>query len=188
MRRWTALALGAALIAAPAAPAHAQAWAHPDHPSPTATSTAPAPNPVYGKGWKALKPIGGGPRQEHAVAAVNGQVYLIGGIEPDGAGGIVTTPRMEVYDTRRDTWSEAAPLPVPMNHPNVAAVGGKIYVLGALSGGSSWQALRDSGRRVSCFRTDCYWQDIGRFDDYQQASADFSENPQRFIPHSRLPE
>ncbi len=144
MLRWTALALGAALIAAPAAPAQAQAWAHPGHPSPSATATAPAPDPVYGKGWKALKPIGGGPRQEHAVAAVNGRVYLIGGIERDGAGGIVTTPRMEVYDTRSDTWSEAAPLPVPMNHPNVAAVGGKIYVLGALSGGASWQALRDS--------------------------------------------
>lgn len=37
-----------------------------------------------------------------------------------------------------------APLPVPMNHPNVASVGGRLYVLGALSGGASWRALRDS--------------------------------------------
>ncbi|SEQ48578.1 Kelch motif-containing protein [Lentzea xinjiangensis] len=31
-----------------------------------------------------------------------------------------------------------------MNHPNVAAVDGRIYVIGGLSGGASWQALRDS--------------------------------------------
>ncbi len=43
------------------------------------------------------------------------------------------------------------------------------------------QALLDAGERVSCYATDCYWQDIGRFDDYQQASADFSTDPERFL-------
>jgi NDP-sugar pyrophosphorylase family protein len=43
------------------------------------------------------------------------------------------------------------------------------------------EAVRDSGQRVTCYRTDCYWQDIGRFDDYQQASADFAQDPDRFI-------
>lgn len=42
------------------------------------------------------------------------------------------------------------------------------------------QRLRDSSKRVSCYLTDCYWQDIGRFDDYTQASEDFCENPNRF--------
>jgi NDP-sugar pyrophosphorylase family protein len=44
------------------------------------------------------------------------------------------------------------------------------------------QAMRNAGRSVYCYRTDCYWQDIGRFDDFQQASADFIENPSRFMP------
>lgn len=43
-------------------------------------------------------------------------------------------------------------------------------------------ALRDNKKIVACYESDCYWQDIGRFDDYQQASADFVENPGRFLP------
>ncbi|MEV0314898.1 Kelch repeat-containing protein [Nonomuraea fuscirosea] len=142
MRRGIALFLGAALVAGPGLPA----YAHPSHPTPTTTpaTTAAAADPVYGKGWSRRAAIGGGPRQEHSVAAVGHRVYLLGGIVPDPAGGVVTTGRVEVYDTRRDTWSEAAPLPVVMNHPNVATVGGRIYVLGGLSGGASWQAVRDS--------------------------------------------
>ncbi|GGP85898.1 Kelch repeat-containing protein [Saccharothrix coeruleofusca] len=139
MRRPTALALGLALLLVPASPA----LAHPGHGTPTNPPAAPT-TPTYGNGWKPLAPIAGGPRQEHSVAALNGKVYVLGGIEPGAEGGVVTTDRVEVYDTRRDRWSEAAPLPVPMNHPNVAAVGGRIYVLGALSGGNSWQAMRDS--------------------------------------------
>jgi NDP-sugar pyrophosphorylase family protein len=42
--------------------------------------------------------------------------------------------------------------------------------------------LRESSQPVRCVVTDCYWQDIGRFDDYQQASADFVEDRSRFLP------
>jgi len=41
--------------------------------------------------------------------------------------------------------------------------------------------MQRAGRAVVCFKTDCYWQDIGRFDDYQQASADFVADPGRFL-------
>ncbi|TDD01324.1 kelch repeat-containing protein [Nonomuraea deserti] len=141
MRRGIALLIGAVLAAGPSLPAHA----HPSHPTPTTPGATPAAaEPTYGKGWQPRAAIGGGPRQEHSVTALAHRVYVIGGIVPDPAGGVVTTGRTEVYDTRRDTWSEAAPLPVVMNHPNVATVGGRIYVLGGLSGGASWQALRDS--------------------------------------------
>jgi NDP-mannose synthase len=44
-------------------------------------------------------------------------------------------------------------------------------------------ALKAAGERVLCHRTDCYWQDIGRFDDYQQASLDFTSDPARFVGH-----
>jgi len=39
-----------------------------------------------------------------------------------------------------------------------------------------------AGERVQCHITDEYWQDIGRFDDYQRASADFVKDPERFLP------
>ena len=43
-------------------------------------------------------------------------------------------------------------------------------------------ALNDSGHSVACYETDCYWQDIGRFEDYERASSDFTQDPQRFLP------
>ncbi|PJE95843.1 hypothetical protein CUT44_21590 [Streptomyces carminius] len=134
MKRRTALLSGAALATALTLPSHAHAHTAP---------SGPAPAPPRGRGWRTLAPIGSGPRQEHGVAAVGDKVYVIGGIVPDPAGGFATTGRVDVYDTRRGTWSQAAPLPVAMNHPNAAVVDGRLHVLGGLSGGVSWQALRD---------------------------------------------
>lgn len=41
-------------------------------------------------------------------------------------------------------------------------------------------AMHQREQRVYCFRTDCYWQDIGRMEDYETACADFQKDPQRF--------
>ena len=101
-------------------------------------------NPNHDKGWKPLAPIAGGPRQEHSVVALGDDVYILGGIERNQTGGFVTTDRVEVYNTEYNNWSSVAPLPVAMNHLNVATVDGKIYVVGGLSGGLSWRALRDA--------------------------------------------
>ncbi len=43
-------------------------------------------------------------------------------------------------------------------------------------------AIQHAGKPVACYRTSCYWQDIGLFEDYQRASADFTEDPSRFLP------
>ena len=42
-------------------------------------------------------------------------------------------------------------------------------------------ALHKKGERVNCFRSQGYWQDMGRFDDYTRASEDFVQNPSRFL-------
>jgi NDP-sugar pyrophosphorylase family protein len=42
-------------------------------------------------------------------------------------------------------------------------------------------ALHRGGDGVHCVRTECYWQDIGRFDDYARASEDFVNEPARFL-------
>jgi NDP-sugar pyrophosphorylase family protein len=47
-------------------------------------------------------------------------------------------------------------------------------------------AMKQAGRKVMCFDAECYWQDIGRFDDYQRASEDFVNHPDQFLAaHSR---
>jgi NDP-sugar pyrophosphorylase family protein len=43
-------------------------------------------------------------------------------------------------------------------------------------------AMHRAGHAIHCYETDCYWKDIGRFEDYQQASEDFVTNPSRFLP------
>jgi len=42
-------------------------------------------------------------------------------------------------------------------------------------------ALHRAGDGVHCHRTNGYWQDIGRFDDYARASEDFVHDPERFL-------
>jgi NDP-sugar pyrophosphorylase family protein len=42
--------------------------------------------------------------------------------------------------------------------------------------------LLDSGETVRAFRSDCYWLDIGRHDDYEQALEEFERMKDRLIP------
>jgi NDP-sugar pyrophosphorylase family protein len=42
-------------------------------------------------------------------------------------------------------------------------------------------AMRQAGKGVFCYRSDCYWRDIGRFDDYQSATEDYLVDAAKFI-------
>jgi NDP-sugar pyrophosphorylase family protein len=42
-------------------------------------------------------------------------------------------------------------------------------------------ALKSNGHDVRTYETDCYWQDIGRVDDYELACSDFQDEPSRFL-------
>lgn len=42
--------------------------------------------------------------------------------------------------------------------------------------------LHDAGKRVHCFRSPCYWLDIGRIDDYQTANEIFESRKHEFLP------
>lgn len=46
-------------------------------------------------------------------------------------------------------------------------------------------ALKFTGKRVVCYQTNCYWQDIGRFEDYEQASSDFVNDSKFFLSDLR---
>src|SRR5262249_38918870 len=91
------------------------------------------------KGWTALAPLAAGPRQETAVVALAGRIYVLGGF----TGSLEIVPRVEAYDPGKDSWREVAPLPRALHHTNAAAVGGRLYVLGALVG-SSFAAVGDA--------------------------------------------
>jgi len=42
-------------------------------------------------------------------------------------------------------------------------------------------SMKEDGKPVFCYSTDCYWQDIGRVDDFQKAGEDFTANPGMFL-------
>jgi N-acetylneuraminic acid mutarotase len=111
-----------------------------DGPTPTATTIERTPTPSPSdetptprltpapapKGWRTLASMPT-PRSEVAVAAVAGQVYVVGGFEGDGS----PSDAVEVYDPATDTWTQAPPLPEPRHHTAATAVADIfLYVIG----------------------------------------------------------
>src|SRR5215472_17903547 len=89
-------------------------------------------NALDGGSWRKLAPLGLGARQETGVAALKGLIYVLGGFTDE----LAIVPRVEAYDPGKDEWTEVAPLPFPMHHVNTTVVDDRLYVLGALMGGS----------------------------------------------------
>ena len=42
--------------------------------------------------------------------------------------------------------------------------------------------LRAAGKKIACYKEDCYWLDIGRADDYQTATEEFIKRRKEFLP------
>jgi N-acetylneuraminic acid mutarotase len=92
-------------------------------------SSAPVDQSAPGR-WTALTPLPA-PRQEVAVAAWGGRVWVIGGF---GAGGEPVTT-VETYDPRFNIWETRAPLPEAAHHAAAVVVGQRLFVVGGYGGG-----------------------------------------------------
>ena len=67
------------------------------------------------------------PRTEVSATAVGDSVYVIGGFNVQGQ----PTKIVEIYNTRNNTWSSAAPLPHTSHHTAATrSFDGKVYVVG----------------------------------------------------------
>ncbi|MGH7566540.1 MAG: kelch repeat-containing protein, partial [Gemmatimonadota bacterium] len=66
------------------------------------------------------------PRTENSVAELNGSIWVVGGF--GFTGGAVT--EVERYDPAADAWTEVAPIPQGVNHAGLAAIGGRLLVVG----------------------------------------------------------
>jgi hypothetical protein len=71
-------------------------------------------------------------REEHAVAVVDGVMFVVGG-------GVGTANRVEAFDPKTNGWTTHANLPTGLDHASVAGVGGKLYVLGGTQTGNCWE-------------------------------------------------
>jgi len=113
-------------------------------------SASAAPRPKASTpSWRQLPDCLTGPIQENSVTSLNGRVYSVGGVHAiANATEDPTTNIVQSYSISSNRWNKEEPLPMPLNHANVATVGQKIYVLGGLATGSgqwpNWVAIGNS--------------------------------------------
>lgn len=95
------------------------------------TTESRAPIDISAAGtWTILAPMPT-PRQEVAVAALDGKVWVIGGFGP-GAEPVGT---VEIYDPATNRWEARPPLPTAVHHAAAGVVGDRLFVVGGYTGG-----------------------------------------------------
>src|SRR5688572_5615171 len=72
-------------------------------------------------------------RSEHAVAELDGKIWVLGGYPP----GRLPSNLVQIYDPATSRWSLGPRLPQPIHHIMVKAVGGRLYVIGGEIDGAS---------------------------------------------------
>jgi len=102
--------------------------------------SAPAVGSVTGK-WLALAPATL-ERTEVAAARIGRSIYVVGGFEKSTG---KSTGALERYDIREDRWSRLRSMPIGVNHPAAAELGGKLYLHG---GYRARGALSSTSRRL----------------------------------------
>lgn len=119
----------------------------------------------YQAEWQSRAPMPEA-RAEVGVAALGGRVYVVGGTVQRGGGALeFATTLVTSYDPRAGRWSQHAPLPQPLTHVGVAALGGKLYAFGGFTGivhqhpqraayvyeprGDRWTALPDMPQNLA---------------------------------------
>ena len=105
-----------------------------------ASTSSPAPIEVAAPGrWTSLAPLPT-PRQEVAVAALRGHIWVMGGFgtaaEPTAAA--------ESYDPATNAWTARPLLPTAVHHAAAVTVGERLFVLGGYAGGRvRWEPVGD---------------------------------------------
>jgi N-acetylneuraminic acid mutarotase len=75
------------------------------------------------------------PRSEVAGALLNENIYIIGGFKMNNETNYPSkTETVEIYDTKNNTWTYAAQLPLRMDHVAADSHNGKLYVVGGSTG------------------------------------------------------
>ncbi|MFC2502784.1 MAG: N-acetylneuraminate epimerase, partial [Cardiobacterium sp.] len=81
--------------------------------------------------WQALPPFPGGARSQPVVAALDGKLYVFGGLQKDAAGVLQLINDAHVYDPAQKTWQKL-PTRAPLGLVGAAAFthGERIYIIG----------------------------------------------------------
>ncbi|MBN1486401.1 MAG: hypothetical protein JW981_02090 [Anaerolineae bacterium] len=103
--------------------------------NPNAALSAPA-SPLS-EGWQELSPM---PmrRDRFGATLLDGRIYVIGGITPEGTSG-----RLDIYDIEENRWTEGTPRPIAAANTGAVTLDDVIFVAG---GCDAQQAIADSHR------------------------------------------
>ncbi|MEU9335637.1 kelch repeat-containing protein [Streptomyces sp. NPDC048290] len=79
--------------------------------------------------WRARTPMPQA-RGEVGAAVLDGRLYVVGGtLQQDDSAPVWASDVVTGYDPRTDRWSTHAPLPRPLTHVAMAALGGRLYAI-----------------------------------------------------------
>ena len=88
--------------------------------------------------WEAVAPMAT-PRENHAVAVLDGKVYAVGGLS-DGVGRLSSVER---YDPAMNAWEAVAPMATARYSHALAVLDGKLYAVGGYGWGYSGEGGDD---------------------------------------------
>ncbi len=66
------------------------------------------------------------PRSGAVAQALNGEIYVVGGMDPEGA----SLDTLDIYDPENDSWRPGPSMSTRRDNPGAAVVEGKLYVFG----------------------------------------------------------
>lgn len=95
------------------------------------------PSEVTPAGWR---PVADAPlaRLEMATAAHQGQIWLVGGLDPTGG----ALDEVRIWNPSTETWSEGPSVPVPIHHAALVSDGERLILIGGYVG-SAFNAPTD---------------------------------------------
>jgi kelch-like protein 21 len=70
------------------------------------------------------------PRYAHCACTVGDAMYILGGIEKEEERGEHTVNSVLKFDSRTQTWSEAAPMPAERDNAGACVLGSDTYIIG----------------------------------------------------------
>ncbi len=123
--------------------------------------------------WEALP--GGLPAQSPGLAAHDGKIYLIGGMQPQNATGekplLKSLSTALVYEPKTAKWEKLPELPQPRSSHDIAVLDGKLYALGGwpldtskdtgkADDRSKSRPLHDTALVLDLSKSDAQWQSI----------------------------
>jgi N-acetylneuraminic acid mutarotase len=136
---------------------------------------SPAPG-QYGR--RAMLPAS---NSEFAAGEVNGRIYIVGGYPTSPS---ATVASVYVYTIATDSWAAGPNHPIPVHHPVVIGVGGKLYSLGGQTSGADTNRVFELDPAVGAMGT---WRELAMMPTARGAGSAAAVGDKIYVVAGRPP-